>query len=139
MFLHCRPDLLTSGKVSPGDNNFTILNIFFHQEFYRHSSSPDCVHVGQRGKLSSAIAHQEALRGAPPSQDLNTTKTYILALGSLCCQAGHRLRDHVAQQNYFRFNLFLLTLTDHQTIVNVTLIKVNHSFLFSTAQGMTVD
>ena len=54
--------------------------------------------MGQRGKLSSAIALQEELL------QVNTTKTYILALGSLCCQAGHSLRDHVERVvvNYAR-------------------------------------
>ena len=54
--------------------------------------------MGQRGKLSSAIALQEELL------QVNTTKTYILALGSLCCQAGHSLRDHVERvvMNYAR-------------------------------------
>ena len=54
--------------------------------------------MGQRGKLSLAIALQEELL------QVNTTKTYILALGSLCCQAGHSLRDHVETvvMNYAR-------------------------------------
>ena len=29
------------------------------------------------------------------NQDLSTTRTYIQALGSLCCQVGHRFGDHV--------------------------------------------
>ena len=52
------------------------------------------------------------------------------------CLPGLDGPGHGVESELFEF---LLTLTDHQTIVNVTLMKVNHSYLFSMAQGMTVD
>ena len=83
-FLHCRPGLLTSGKVSsPLRDVIVIKPYFLPQEFQQTSSSPDCVDCKPAVKYICCPGLKKALSSSEARWVANMTEVKEVAGGQV--------------------------------------------------------